>query len=188
MIHGNVGIKLLKVASLLTFVSFNHIILSKYCVNFLFKETKILFILEMVTQFLQSKPPGRKMVTSDVQIYFIMAFQMANFSLYTGIITRLLFGYLPYTLIFFFVEMMKHSLHFGAAVANVSAILEFSIIFNFEWTHKTDDKVLPFIISKILPPFIEYYHIFNSSFHVSMHYFCIIRILPGKLDFPSLNN
>ena len=103
---------------------------------------KYICSLDMVVKFLHSKPPGRRMVTSDVQTYFIMAFQMANLALYSGLITRLLFGYLSHPLIFFFVEFMKHSLHFGAAIANISAILQISIIFNFEWVHKTDDKVL----------------------------------------------
>ena len=127
-------------------------------------------------KFLHSKPPGRRMVTSDVQTFFIRAFQFANIALYTGITARILFGLLPYPLIFCFVELMKQSLHFGAAIANVSAILQISIIFNFEWVHKTEDKVSNLSVNTYS---YFYYAIFRKFFSLlSLYHCCSALLLP----------
>ena len=110
-----------------------------------------------VTKFILSKPPGRRMVTSDVQIYFLKCFQAANIALYVGLFSRIIFVFFPFYTIFFFVELMKNFFHCAMSIFNVSTVLEISLIFNYEWIHITEDKV---------------FYIFNF-----FHYFKLILIL-----------
>ena len=102
IVEGDVGLKLIKISTVFSFAFFNHILLSKYAMHCnVFCDQKVgQIVVGLLSRFLLSKPPGRRMITSDVQTYFIKAFQLANFSLYSGIISRLLFGYFPSSLVF----------------------------------------------------------------------------------------
>ena len=119
------------------------------------------WIIVIVTHFIQSKPPGNRMVqennkgiflfysllqvTSDIHKYFILFFHITHLSFYFGFLVKTIFGLLPFWLIFFLVEVLKISLHLAVAVFNFSIIIQISYILNFEWVTQFDDKVSIYI-------------------------------------------
>ena len=64
------------------------------------------------------------------------------FFFYSGILIRSIFGFLPFNIIFASVEAMKISFTQVIAVFNVSAAVQLSIILNFDWVQKFEDKVI----------------------------------------------
>ena len=87
------------------------------------------------------QPPGRRMVTSDINNYSILSFHLANFAFYIGFLSRTIFGYFSFWFTFFFVEFMKNSLHLACGFFNINTIIQISLILNFECVHTYDDKV-----------------------------------------------
>ena len=97
--------------------------------------------LGIVTQFMYSKPPGRRMVTSDIHNYFVISFHHLNFSYYFSFLARVVFGHLPFWVIFVLVEFMKQGLFVSLAVFNISTLIQTSFILNHNWVHIYEDKV-----------------------------------------------
>ena len=95
----------------------------------------------IVSQFMFSKPPGRRMVTSDVHNYFVISFHYLNISYYLSFLARVVFGHLPFWIIFILVEFMKQCLFVALSIFNISTLLQTSFILNHNWVHTYEDKV-----------------------------------------------
>ena len=65
-----------------------------------------------------------------------------------GLAFRIIFGPLNFWLVFIIVEMMKSSLHLSFAIFNISTFVQMSLILNYEWVFKKNDKV--FMSKKML--------------------------------------
>ena len=83
------------------------------------------------------------------------------FFFYSGILIRSIFGFLPFNIIFASVEAMKISFTQVIAVFNVSAAVQLSIILNFDWVQKFEDKVIiqistAFIFLHLAFPAVDY--------------------------------
>ena len=81
-------------------------------------------------------------VTSDIHKFFLTVCQAMFVSLSIGLSVRCIFGPLPFNAIFVTLEIWKITLHLATALFNVSAVLQFFIIFNADWIHNfTDQKI-----------------------------------------------
>ena len=67
---------------------------------------------------------------------------MAFFFFYSGILLRCIFGTLPFYVIFAIVEAMKMSFTLVTGVSNVSTAVQLSIILNYDWVQKYEDKTI----------------------------------------------
>ena len=97
--------------------------------------------LGIMTQFMYSKPPGRRMVTSDIHNFFVISFHNLNISYYFSFLARVVFGHLPFWVIFVLVELMKQCLFASLAIFNISTLIQTSFILNHNWVHTYEDKV-----------------------------------------------
>ena len=88
-----------------------------------------------------SKPPGRRMVTSDIHNFFVNSFHFLNMSYYISLLARVLFGHLPFSVIFVLVELMKQGLFVSLSIFNISTLIQTSFILNHNWVHIYEDKV-----------------------------------------------
>ena len=98
-------------------------------------------LLFLVSEFIKSIPPGRKMVTSDINHYFVISFHLTQFSFYFGLALRVILGPLSYWTVFIMVELLKNCLHLSFAIFNISTFIQISMILNFEWVYQKTDKV-----------------------------------------------
>ena len=94
----------------------------------------------IVTQFILSKPPGRRLVTADIHNIFVISFHFLNVFYVLLLLARVIFGHLPFWIIFVIVELMKQSLFMTVSIFNISALIQASFILNLSWVHIYDDK------------------------------------------------
>ena len=83
------------------------------------------------------------MVTSDIHNFFVISFHYLNISYYLSFLARLVFGHLPFWVIFVLVEFMKQCLFVSLSIFNISALIQTSFILNHNWVHIYEDKVWP---------------------------------------------
>ena len=88
-----------------------------------------------------SKPPGRRMVTSDIHNFFVISFHGLNISYYFPFLVRVLFGHLSFWVIFILIEFMKQCLFLSLSILNISTLIQTSFILNHNWVHIHEDKV-----------------------------------------------
>ena len=99
-------------------------------------------LLRISSNFITSKPPGRRMVTSDLNLLLNFTLHIALLTFSLGIVIRILFGTLSFWTVFLIVEVfMKISFLLVGAVANVSRVIHFIIIYHHQWLLKYNDKV-----------------------------------------------
>ena len=80
-------------------------------------------------------------MTSDINNYFVYSFHVTHCSFYMGLAFKIIFGPLNFWIVFIIVEMMKSSLHLSFAIFNISTFVQMSLILNYEWVFKKNDKV-----------------------------------------------
>ena len=83
------------------------------------------------------------MVTSDIHNFFVISFHYLNISYYSSFLARIVFGHLPFWIIFVLIEFMKQCLFISLAIFNISAFIQTSFILNHNWVHIYEDKVCP---------------------------------------------
>ena len=129
--------------TLLFSISFSHLLL---CSS----------LLILIRKFIHSKPPGRTMVwssvnfmcrlpfqvTSDIQLLGISVFFVAVMFLPVGAMTRVVYGPLPFTLVFLIIEGWKVIFVFLIGLMNSLGFIQLAIIADFRWllVRKHPDK------------------------------------------------
>ena len=93
------------------------------------------------SKYIRSVPPGRRLVTSDLNIFLNLSLHLSCFVFSAGLLLRTVLGHMSLWPVFFMVEIMKITFQLNLAVLNVSCLLQFSIIMNFDWVHSYRDKV-----------------------------------------------
>ena len=95
--------------------------------------------LGILSKFMMNKPPGRRLVTAEINNSFVLCWHLLTISFYSSLLMRTFFGYLSYNTIFVFIEMIKISMFLSFAILNVSSFLQISLILNSRTIH-IDDK------------------------------------------------
>ena len=108
-----------------------------------------LLLLGMVKSFINSKPPGRRLVrgkwpflfllnnehdlqvTSDIHVILANALQILFTCFSVGGFLRTLYGPLPFWLISVIVEMMKWALSFTIGTSNVNSFMQKALLMDF---------------------------------------------------------
>ena len=97
-------------------------------------------------------PPGRRLVTSDFNIFLNLSIHLSCIVFSTGLLLRTVLGHMNFWPVFLLVEIAKITFQLNVAVLNVSCLLQFSVIKNFDWIHSNGDKV-------------KMYHSYSKSFN-----------------------
>ena len=82
-------------------------------------------------------------MTSDLNIFLNLTLHLSAFVFSAGLLIRTVLGHMNFWPVFFLVEIMKMTCQLNLAVLNVSCLLQFSVIMNFDWVHRYGDKVSP---------------------------------------------
>ena len=89
---------------------------------------------------MMSKPPGRRLVIAEINNSFVLCWHLVTISFYSSLLMRIFFGYLAYSMIFVFIEMIKISMFMSFAILNVSSFLQLSLILNSRTIHVNDKE------------------------------------------------
>ena len=99
-------------------------------------------LLWISSKFISSKPPGRRMVTSSLNILLNSSLHAALLTFSLGLAVRIMFGHLSFWIVFLIVEVaMKMSFMLVAGVANFTRLVQISIVNNHSWVQNYNDKV-----------------------------------------------
>ena len=82
----------------------------------------------LLLHFLHSKPPGRRMVTSDINVAAYILFESGLFVSSIVFISRLLFGPFPFIVVFIYIIFLKAVYLISFGILNVSALLQTGVI------------------------------------------------------------
>ena len=96
--------------------------------------------LGILSKFMMSKPPGRRLVIAEINNSFVLCWHLVTISFYSSLLMRIFFGYLAYSMIFVFIEMIKISMFMSFAILNVSSFLQLSLILNSRTIHVNDKE------------------------------------------------
>ena len=80
-------------------------------------------------------------MTSDLNIFINLTLHLSCFVFIAGLLLRTVLGHMNFWPVFVVVEIMKISFQLNIAVMNVSCLLQFSVIMNFDWVHRYGEKV-----------------------------------------------
>ena len=78
---------------------------------------------------------------SDLNIFFNLTLHLSYFVFAAGLLLRTVLGHMNFWPLFLLVEVMKITFQLNLAVMNVSCLLQFSVIMNFDWVYRYTDKV-----------------------------------------------
>ena len=84
----------------------------------------------VVRKFVYSKPPGRKMITADINAIIFITGNVTVIINCVGIGLRTIFGPLPFLVIFLLNETMVNSFSLSVGVCNVVAFFHVMLIFH----------------------------------------------------------
>ena len=84
----------------------------------------------MVRKFVYSKPPGRKMITADINALIFITGNVTVIINCLGIGLRTIFGPLPFLVIFALYETLVNSFSLSVGVLNVVAFFHVILIFH----------------------------------------------------------
>ena len=113
---------------------------------FFWFELVCVFLLDMVKQFIFSKPPGRRLVsfrsyelailivsqvTSDIHVILANALTLLFSCFSAGGFLRTLYGPLPFFMISGVVESLKWALGIVVSVCNVSSFMQVALLMDF---------------------------------------------------------
>ena len=93
----------------------------------------------MVSKFIMSKPPGRRLVTAEIHNYLVLSWHFMTAIFYSTFVMRMIWGYFSFHIIFVCIEMSKLSMAMSLSILNVSSFLQISLMLNPR-TIQFDDK------------------------------------------------
>ena len=93
----------------------------------------------MVSKFIMSKPPGRRLVTAEIHNYLVLSWHFMTAIFFSTFVMRMIWGYFSFQTIFVCIEMSKLSMAMSLSILNVSSVLQISLMLNPR-TIQFDDK------------------------------------------------
>ena len=125
-------------------------------------------LLGIVSKFIMSKPPGRRLVTAEIHNYLVLSWHFMTATFYTTFLLRIFFGYFSFNITFACIEMSKISMFMSLSILNVSSFLQISLMLNSR-TIQIDDKEKTYLLkcfavnSSLTSPDVcevKFFHIF----------------------------
>ena len=102
-------------------------------------------LLGIVSKFIMSKPPGRRLVTAEIHNYLVLSWHFMTATFYTTFLLRIFFGYFSFNITFACIEMSKISMFMSLSILNISSFLQISLMLNSR-TIQIDDKEKTYLL------------------------------------------
>ena len=122
------------------YASVNHCLLGIMCVYHLTSRTRgFMNFLGIMSKFILSKPPGRRLVTAEIHNYLVFSWHLVTTTFYITFVSRMIWGYFSFNITFACIEMSKITMFLSLSILNVSSFLQISLMLNSR-TIQFDDK------------------------------------------------
>ena len=121
----------------------NHCLLGMICVctHLTYSARGLINFSGIVSKFIMSKPPGRRLVTAEIHNYLLFSWHLMTATFFVTFVSRIIWGYFSFNITFVFIEMSKITMFLSLSILNVSSFLQISLMLNSR-TIQFDDKAM----------------------------------------------